>query len=980
MRSAMTAVVLFALIPGAFEAHGARPKSRGPYFVYDAADKTLPATMLHTGESYDPGVAWTEGGLWVTWLKFLPGRGDEIHVASRSKGRWSGERIVTARPGRYARPTLTVDAAGKLASLSYESYNVAERQWDVLVCAHSGGGRFGAARRVSPGKGTDINHIVRPGPGGSLWVLWQSDRGGQFDILARRMDPEGGSSPVEEVASTPRGEWWPSLATWSDGSLCAAWDAYDGQSYNVLSRRRGADGTWAPAVTVASGPAFQGHPELAPGPGGRAWVLWERGADKWGKPHRGMPHQNPKLSDSYGPLHRFRELHVGVIDRDGTVSRLAEGLPMPSFALAAKRTGRRPDTARMGVFYERGLLTADASGRPWVVYRHYYVPQASLAKGMRSHVEQGWRIFARCLEADGWSKLYAFDIPQRDGMQRLSVAPTADGLAAVWTTGRTDRRKDPLPRGVAFGVLSHPRGKPPAPALKRVAPAAVTAAPPPKPPKPATVGGKTYRLFYGDLHRHTDLSLCFPFFDGTVDDAYRYAIDVAGLDFLGITDHTRDINHGNVKSQLWWRCTKEVTRHRLAERFFPMFTYERSMGGTDHNVITLRDDVLRDFTYPLQEFWKELDRDSFTVPHAPVNVRTWAYQDDDLRPLLEIYQGCRDYDSQKQARVGLDKGYHLGFIASSDHVSTSASYACVWAPKGRLESIFRSMQARRTFGATDKIRLIFRSGDHWMGEKFTADAMPEFQIEIAGTAALKRLTLYDNGMPVGEMPLGKGATSVNTTYRPGKYFTGKHYLYIHLVQADGNQAWSSPIWVTYANPVKDPNPRPKPKPGPKPGPRLAPQAVKAPGKLGTLANYAGGKSVTTSFPGGITAGRPAMVTDGRLDRHLGHGTAGAAWAQVDLGEVRVLGNIRVWHYYRDGRTYKDNRLAVSVTGKFAGEETVVFDSAKDGAYPETQAGRLFTFKGVNARYIRNTLGRNTANPSTQWVEIEAYGPIPPGTR
>jgi hypothetical protein len=82
----------------------------------------------------------------------------------------------------------------------------------------------------------------------------------------------------------------------------------------------------------------------------------------------------------------------------------------------------------------------------------------------------------------------------------------------------------------------------------------------------------------------------------------------------------------------------------------------------------------------------------------------------------------------------------------------------------------------------------------------------------------------------------------------------------------------------------------------------------------------------------------------------------------------------VWHYYRDGRSYLNNRLTVSATGKFAGEETVIFDSAKTAAYRETKDGKLFTFKPVDARYIRNTLSKNTANPSTQWIEIEAYGP------
>jgi len=566
--------------------------------------------------------------------------------------------------------------------------------------------------------------------------------------------------------------------------------------------RRRVDGKWGPAVPVAAGPAFEGRPQIAADRDGQAWIIWERGAENWGKPHRGMPHRNPRLSDSYGPLHRFREIHVGMIGRDGAVRRLAETFPMPAFALAAKRSNLRKDSVRIGVSYERGVLAVDACGRPWVVYRHYYIPQAGFAKGMRSHVETGWQLFARCLETGGWSKPYAFDVRQRDGMQRLSITATGGGLAAIWTAGRTDRRKDNQPRGVALGVLSHPKGGRPTP--KFTPSAAPSVKPTRRPPaaKPATVGGKTYRLFYGDLHRHTDLSLCFPFLDGSIEDAYRYATDVAGMDFLGITDHTRDINHGNVRSQLWWRCTKEVTRHRLGDKFFAMFTYERSMRGTDHNVITLRDDVLRDFTYPLTEFWKELDRDSFTVPHAPVVLKTWEYQNDALRPLIEIYQGCRDYDSRKQAHVGLDKGYRLGFIASSDHVSTSASFACVWAPKAKLVSIFRSMQARRTFGATDKIRLIFRSGEHWMGEQFSvaAGSQPEFQIEIDATAAIETLGICVDGKANSPIPVKKGARSVRTTWRPTEKLAGKHYVYIYMKQIDGNQAWSSPIWVDAGSP------------------------------------------------------------------------------------------------------------------------------------------------------------------------------------
>ncbi len=303
-------------------------------------------------------------------------------------------------------------------------------------------------------------------------------------------------------------------------------------------------------------------------------------------------------------------------------------------------------------------------------------------------------------------------------------------------------------------------------------------------------------MFFGDLHRHTDLSLCRVPLDGTIDDAYRYATEVARLDFLGITDHTRDIAQGNPLSQLWWRCRKEVLRHQLGPpanaTFLPFYSYERSHGNTaDHNVISLRPDMLRPFTYPVPEFWKELDSDTITIPHQPIRRDTWAYQDDKLRPLVEIFQGCRDNSIEADVHQGLALGYRLGFIASSDHMSTSASYACVWAEQASRESIFRALQARRTYAATDRIRLLVTAGEHWMGEAISADSMPELRLEAHGTAPIETVNLVQDGIVIESLTPSERVIELRRQPR----VTGPHYFYFHLVQEDGNEAWSSPIWV-----------------------------------------------------------------------------------------------------------------------------------------------------------------------------------------
>ncbi|MCA9300299.1 MAG: DUF3604 domain-containing protein, partial [Phycisphaerales bacterium] len=325
----------------------------------------------------------------------------------------------------------------------------------------------------------------------------------------------------------------------------------------------------------------------------------------------------------------------------------------------------------------------------------------------------------------------------------------------------------------------------------RPAPAVVDARP--EPPMHEGMG-----LYYGDLHRHTDLSLCFPFYDGSIEDAYRYAIDVAPLDFLAITDHSRDLDHGNVDSLLWHRCMKEVTRHRVDGRFMPYFSYERSQGATDHNVISLRQDMLRPHEPPLESFWEELDGDTFTIPHATIapphesfNPVTWTIHDDAKRPLMELYQGFRDETSMHIAKRAMSEGHHLGFIAASDHCSTSASYACVWAPERTHESIFRAMQSRRTFAATARVELAWRLGDHWMGARMTTDETSlTFDCHYRGTAPIARVDLLMDGEVVETHATNEGRFTMR---HPGD---GEHAFHVHVIQTDGNEAWGSPIWVT----------------------------------------------------------------------------------------------------------------------------------------------------------------------------------------
>jgi len=763
------------------------------FYLYDDADETIEGTLLGNDLYHDGSVTIRGEEVWMAWLEFVPGEGEHLWIGQRGKKGWIFRKRMTEKPGIYANPTLNV--LGEESGDMWFSYEVEDNgQWDIFMGRLNRRWEMVDPIKVSESVGADIDHQMVPIRDAGIWFIWQSDQRGQFDILARWVAKDGSMATIEKVSDSPAGDWKPSVAA-VGLSVFVTWDSYNGNDYDVLGRyRRGM--SWEPIIPIATSPAFEGRARVAVNSNDEVWVTWEEGAEHWG--HKYVSAYYPQkvfvsLTDERGPLHRFRKNHLAKLDiQSGAVFPAKQPLPMPSIEEALKRNPEIEEQMPIGAYYERGEIAFDGMDRLWLVYRHWY--SHVLGIGPDHHYEEGIGVYARRLDANGWSKLYRLAPDQGDGIQRLSIVPTERGIEAVWTAGRTDRRPLNRPQGLAYASIEV-EGEPGGSIQVAEPSTSAQSGSPEKNPSPPSMefGGREFHLVYGDLHRHTDLSLCMVPADGSLDDVYRYAIDVAQLDFLGVTDHSRDIARGAHRSLLWWRSRKEVTRHRLSNTFFPYFAYERSRQDTDHNVISLKDDMLRPHEPPLPTFWEICDKDTFTIPHQPFfNSGLWEYNDNEMRPLLEIYQGCRDSTAEAPAHEGLSLGYQFGFIASSDHISTNASFASVWTDSVDRESIFRSLQARRTYGSTDKIQLAVQAGDHWMGEAFSTKQMPPIRIKAKGTDEISLVQVLVDGERVQSFqPNAQEIELEESVELP----PGNHSVYVRLEQKDGNLAWASPFFV-----------------------------------------------------------------------------------------------------------------------------------------------------------------------------------------
>ena len=144
------------------------------------------------------------------------------------------------------------------------------------------------------------------------------------------------------------------------------------------------------------------------------------------------------------------------------------------------------------------------------------------------------------------------------------------------------------------------------------------------------------------------------------------------------------------------------------------------------------------------------------------------------------------------------KGYKIGVQASSDHLSTHISYACTIAEEFTREGLLDAMRKRHNYAATDNIVLDYRmrAGGR---EYLQGDVVPgvatdfELTVKILGTAPVKQVDVIRGQDFV--YTLQNQTDDVSFSFVDEEPVSGEVHYYVRVQQADGQIAWSSPIWV-----------------------------------------------------------------------------------------------------------------------------------------------------------------------------------------
>lgn len=810
-----------------------------PAAVSDGKQGAWVAYVEHVKRGSEVSEAVTEQP--KSFRGFVPeGGGDQIKLL-HFDGRVVDRTVEVTPGGRDVwRPAVAVDGEGNVVVVWSE---MVEANWDLYMRRFQpGAGTWGNVIRLTRQPGTDTHAVLAADPSGGIWMAWQTWIEGQADIrlLAlsniKATEDVAATVPVA-ITDTPANEWSPALAIGPAG-VYVAYDTYETGSYDVRLTVYGtnpAGGTFR-TVPVAASSRFEARPSITLDRKGRAWVAYEERDDNWGKDFGNLP------EDPGAGLYRSSLVRVRCVEGE-TV--LDGGNPVAGLASADER--------RMNGF---ARLALDATGRPWLLYRHRQ--EAVWGNNAVMVVGAVWVEYATALVGGTWT--VPQPLPRSDNLldNRPALVATPGGavLAFYSSDGRLHREIEHAPdltrryyshSGTPPGVVNNDlfvaallapnAGVEPTPAGPAADSANVPATHPNEAADVARVrahrvqtGGKSYQLLRGEFHRHTELSQDGGN-DGALEDMWRYALDVARLDWIGNGDH----DNGGGKEYTWWLVQKTTDLYHNPPTFVPMFTYERSVtypGGhrnvmfarrgvrtlprlVDENGVRTNNRQGRDEDAAmLYAYLRELDG-ICAVHTSGTGMGTDFRQNDPVvEPFVEIYQGTRNsYEHLGAPRVArgptealggwrplgmvwnaLALQYRLGFQSSSDHVSTHISFAVALAEEPTREAIHAAFKRRHCYAATDNILLDVRAGEHLMGDEFRAEGPVTLKVFAHGTGPIARVDIIkDFRYAYTTEPKSE---QVSFTWTDDERPTlPVSWYYVRVLQENGELAWGSPVWV-----------------------------------------------------------------------------------------------------------------------------------------------------------------------------------------
>lgn len=331
-------------------------------------------------------------------------------------------------------------------------------------------------------------------------------------------------------------------------------------------------------------------------------------------------------------------------------------------------------------------------------------------------------------------------------------------------------------------------------------------------------------IYWAGLHAHTEMSDGFDPYPA----AFRRARDEAMLDVAAVADHAGYFTENE------WHWMQDVTDNWNAdERFVTLIAYEWNRSefyegkrtSFDINVYSRYRIPRLTGMVPLVAGFRRLAKVPGIVlgtHHAgPRVLDVWRFCG--ARQLIRFFEVCSvfgvfDGDTGANGlfaqgeRIGLIGGgdSHIGYCAlgprtsaaEREKLNVSASstgqpfptgITAILAPRLTRAHVLEALRRGRVYASTGARLLIdFSVSGVPMGGSGRA-VRPFVTADAHGCAPIRRVQIIRDGNVVREV--GPEALDVHVRWADTSAGCGWHYYYLKVIQADGEQGWTTPVWL-----------------------------------------------------------------------------------------------------------------------------------------------------------------------------------------
>jgi len=340
-------------------------------------------------------------------------------------------------------------------------------------------------------------------------------------------------------------------------------------------------------------------------------------------------------------------------------------------------------------------------------------------------------------------------------------------------------------------------------------------------------------LFWGDLHCQTFLS------DGLrcPEELHAFARDESFLDVFAVSDHSESLT-----DRQWEYSAAVVNDFNEDGAFVALVGQEWTSRRFGHRNVYFPGDrgpILR-CNDPqqgrLDHLYEVARRESaLVIPHHSANVEMgvdWSLgHDPQVERLVEIHSvwgssecpesagnpfPIRSHGGEKEGQHvvdALERGYRFGFVGGGDihdgrpgdelhnlqrepeqyRLLRRQGIMGAWAPELTRAAVFEALRQRRVFATTNvRMLLRFAINGNPMGSEIRARGSRNLLVNAASEVDIVRAEVIRNGHVLASARPGGGCLSWRLEDRGS---SPVDCYYVRLTRADGQMAWSSPIWV-----------------------------------------------------------------------------------------------------------------------------------------------------------------------------------------